>query len=127
CGYGQTDRFALQGHAGTAGGRDTYLAGIRCANGGADSGDLVFRLNRLDSKVLVATQLVQHVAGRGYRIGAEYHVEAAQRGCSHQPPGCSRVATDIAIQTWLYSGWWNFVEVMRNLSCFSIGVPRLEG
>ena len=69
--HAEADGLGLERDAGAGGGGDAQVAGEAGAQRRADAGDLVLGLEGGDAEALVLAQLVQHVRGRGDRVGAE--------------------------------------------------------
>ena len=93
----ETHRLGLQGEARAGRGGHGEVAGIGGADGRADAGDLVLRLERLGAQALVDGQLFEDGRGRRDRIGAAEEREARLLGCGQQAPGRGLVARDIAV------------------------------
>ena len=65
---GQADHLGFEGQTGAGGDGDPDVAPVAGPQSGADRGDLVLGLEGAHAEVLVLGQLVEHVAGRGYRV-----------------------------------------------------------
>src|ERR1700674_5366915 len=75
------------------------MAGKAGANGGANRGDLVFRLKGLHAKTLVAREFMENVRRRSDRIGTIKQRATGELRCSHET-NCGRfVAGDLSILT----------------------------
>src|SRR5690606_13432198 len=125
-GHRQADGFGFECHAGSAGGGDPDVASVGGADGGADRRDFVFSLDSGNAEVFVAAQLVQDVAGGGDGIGAQHQRQASLLARCDQPPRCSHVPADVAVEAGLDRGAGYLVAVVGDLRSFAIGVPSLE-
>ena len=92
----QPEGLLLQDEAGAAETVNGELPGEGRADRRADGGDLVLGLEGLDAEVAEARHLVEHVAGRRDRIGAEKDGRPSGRGGDDAPGQC-RVARDVAV------------------------------
>ena len=77
-GYREPDGLRLQRYSGTRRRRHRERAAVGRAQGGANAGDFVLRLEGHDAKVLVLAQLVEDVGSGGDRVGAEKEREARE-------------------------------------------------
>ena len=106
---------------------DTEVAGEAGAQRGADAGDLVLGLERGDAEALVLAQLVQHVGGRGDRVGAEEQRQVGLAGGGDQAQRQRGVAVDLAVAARRHGGRGHLVADGEHLGRLAEGVTGLEG
>src|SRR5437588_534082 len=102
----------------------TAEGGAECR---ADTGDLVFGLQRADAEVLVLRQLVQDV-GRGRdRVTAEEHRQLRELTSSDDPPRERGVARDVRVGARQLLRRLHLIRMVEELRRLTEGVARLEG
>ena len=95
--HAEPDGLGLERDARAGGGGHPEVAGEAGAQGGAHAGDLVLGLEGGDAEALVLAQLVQHVRGRGDRVGAEEQRQPGLAGGGDQPVRQREVARDLPV------------------------------
>ena len=93
----QAHRLGLERDARAGRGGQRQRPAIRRADGGADRGDLVLGLERLDPERLVARQLVEDVRGRGDRVRAVEQLPIGQPRRGQEAERRRLVAGDVPI------------------------------
>ena len=123
----ETDGLHLERHARAARARDAEVAGVGRADRRANRGDLVLGLDRRDAEVLVLAELVQDVARRRDRVGAE-HERRGPLSCGgrDQTERGRGVAADVAVHALVHGRRRHLVAMLENLRGFAVGVPGLE-
>ena len=111
--HGETQSLALQRQTGAGGAGAGQGTGIAGADGGADTGDLVFSLEHAGAEALVFGEFDHHVGGGGDGVGAEEQTTAALLGGGKQTPGGGHVAGDVAIATLLHLVGLSHLEDVR--------------
>ena len=125
--HGQTDGLGLQRDARTGGGGDAQMAGEAGAEGRADAGDLVLGLERGDPEPLVLAQLVQHVGGRGDRVGTQEHRQVGLARAGDEPVRQRDVAGDLPVGAGRHRGRRHLVRHREDLGGLAEGEAGLEG
>ena len=93
----QPDRLALERDSRPRGGRHRQRTAEGGAQRGPDTGDLVLGLECANAEALVLGQLVQDVAGRGDRVGAEEQRQPGALRRRDQAVRQGEVAGDVAV------------------------------
>ena len=122
----QADGLGLQRDTRTRGGGHAQVTGEAGAQRGADAGDLVLGLEGGDAEPLVLAQLVQHVGGRGDRVGAQEHRQVGLARPGHQAVRQRDVARDLPVRAGRHRGRRHLVRHREHLGGLAEGVPGLE-
>ena len=117
---------ALSATPGPGGGGHPELAGEAGAERGADAGDLVLGLEGGHPEPLVLAQLVQHVGGRGDRVGAQEQRQPGLAGRGDQPVRQREVARDLPVLPGRHRGGRHLVGDREHLGGLAERVPGLE-
>ena len=94
--------------------------------GGADAGDLVLGLEGGHAEPLVLAQLVQHVGGRGDRVGAQEQRQPGLPGAGDQPVRQGQVAGDLPVAPGRHRRRGHLVGDREDLGGLAERVPGLE-
>ena len=122
----EAEGFALEREAGAGSGGDRKVACVCSTDGGADTGDFVFRLERLGSEILMNCQLFQDGRGGGDGIGAAEEGQTALLARCQQTPRSCLVARDVTVEAGLRLCRSHVIGVGHHLKVGGVVVTVLE-
>ncbi len=123
----EPEGFLLERDARTGRRGHPHRAAVARADGGADGGDLVLCLERLDPEVLVARELVEDVRGGRDRVGAVEDVATGELGRGHESQRRRLVAGDVPVVAGRELGGRDDVALVEDLGRLAEVVARVQG